>query len=346
MEKILIFGGTGQIGSYLTELALEKGCEVHCLIRRSSSFNTGRIDHLYNNPEIGYKTLHLHYGDLSDSNSINQIINKVEPNKIFNLGAQSHVKISFDIPEYTSDIVALGVMRILEAIRNNNPKIKFLQMSSSEMFGGISGMTQLNEESNFHPRSPYGVSKLFGYWATVNYREAYNMFCSNSITFNTESIRRTENFVTRKITKGIANILSGKQEYIPMGNVLAYRDWTHAIDTVQGLWSILEHDVADDFVLGSDETHSIKEFIELAFKVANIDIEWEGSGINEIAVDTKTGKAVVKIDERFFRPSEVDILYSDSTRARTLLNWQPKTSFPELVHIMMKHDLELAGIQS
>jgi GDPmannose 4,6-dehydratase len=344
MEKILIIGATGQIGSYLTELALEKNCEVHCLIRRSSSYNTGRIDHLYNNPEIGHQRLHLHYGDLCDSNSLNQIIKEVQPVKVFNLGAQSHVKISFDIPESTCDIVAMGVIRLLEAIRINKPDIKFLQMSSSEMFGGISGMQQLNEESKFHPRSPYGVSKLFGYWATVNYREAYSMFCSNSITFNTESVRRTENFVTRKITKGIANVLAGKQDSIPLGNILSYRDWTSATDTVLGLWNILEFEKGDDFVLGSDETHSIKEFIELAFKVADVNIEWQGVGLDEIGVDSKTGKTLIKIDERFFRPSEVDILYSDSSKARNLLNWKPKTSFSEIVRTMIIHDLKEVGI--
>jgi GDPmannose 4,6-dehydratase len=344
MEKILIFGATGQIGSYLTELALEKDCEVHCLIRRSSSYNTGRIDHLYNNPKIGHKTLHLHYGDLCDSNSLNQIVRKVQPTKVFNLGAQSHVKISFDIPETTCDIVAMGVIRILEALRTNAPEAKFLQMSSSEMFGGISGMTQLNEKSNFHPRSPYGVAKLFGYWATVNYREAYNMYCSNSINFNTESVRRGENFVTRKITKAIANILKGEQTHIDLGNINSYRDWTSATDTVLGLWNILEHDKADDFVLGSDETHSIREFIELAFKAVDIDIEWKGECLNEVGINSKTGKTLVKIDERFFRPSEVDILYSDSTKARTLIDWKPKTTFHELVNTMMKHDLKEAGI--
>jgi GDPmannose 4,6-dehydratase len=344
MEKVFITGVTGQIASYLAELALKKGCEVHGLIRRSSSFNLGRIEHLYNNAEIINKRLFLHYGDMCDSGSLYKIIDKVQPNMVFNLAAQSHVKISFDTPEYTADVTGLGVIRLLDAIKNINPSIKFLQMSSSEMYGGISGMTQLSETSPFHPRSPYGCAKMFGYWATINYRESYDMFCSNSITFNTESPRRGENFFPKKVTQAVARIVANKQEYIPLGNLNSYRDWTLASDTCDGLWKILEHNKADDFVLSSDETHSMKEFVELSFKEVDIDIEWIGKGLDEKGIDSKTGRELVIVDEKFFRPSEVDVLYGCSEKARTQLGWKPKTSFKELVHIMMQHDLKEQGV--
>ncbi len=345
MEKILIFGGTGNIGSVLCDYALNKNCEVHVVIRRSSNYNTQRLDYLYSNPEIGRKTLHLHYGDVCDEASIFKIINLVQPTKIFNLAAQSHVAISNDIPVNTCDITGLGVIRILEAIRIINPKIKFLQMSSSEMYGNINGNVQLNENSKFKPASPYACAKMFGYYATINYRESFDMHCSNSITFNTEGKNRGKNFAPRKITCAIADILAGRQDYIPLGAIDSCRDWSLDFDIVDGLWKILEHEKADDFCLSSNETHSIREFVEVAFKCVGIDITWQGKGLDEIGVDSKTGKTLVKIDERFFRPLDVTHLWGDSSKARTVLNWQPKTTFKDLVKLMVEHDLKEAGIQ-
>jgi len=338
MKKVFLTGITGQICSFMAEYLLERGFDVHGLIRRSSSFNTGRIDHLYENPDIGYKTLHLHYGDLSDGSSLNRIIEKVQPDYIINAGAQSHVSVSFSTGEYTSDIVGLGVLRILDAIKDNNYNTRFLQMSSSEMFGGIKGSAPQSETTPFYPKSPYGCAKVFGYNITVNYRENYNMFASNSINFNTESERRGETFVTRKITQGINKILTKERDVINIGNLYAKRDWSYCLDIVDGLWKILNHNKPDDFVLASGETHSIKEFIELAFKEVGIDIIWKGTGLDEIGINSKTNKTIVKIDSRFFRPSEVDILQGDASKAKRELNWKPKTSFEELVKIMMKHD--------
>ena len=340
MKKVLITGISGQIGSYLTEFLLDKGYEVHGIVRRSSSFNTDRIDHLYNDPKIGYKTLHLHFGDLSDSSSLNRILEKIRPDEIYNLAAQSHVRVSFDIPEYTADVVGTGVLRILDAVKETGIKTRFLQMSSSEMFGGLPGFPIQDENTPFYPKSPYGCAKLFGYWSTKNYRESYDMFASNSITFNTESPRRLQTFVTRKITDAVSRISRGEQDLLYLGNLNAKRDWSYAVDIVNGLWSILQHTVPDDFVLGSGETHTVREFVELAFKEANINIKWYGEGINEVGIDESSSQIIVKIDSRFFRPSEVEILHSNPAKAESILGWKPNVKFKELVKIMMKHDLQ------
>ena len=330
MKKAFVFGITGQDGSYLTELLLEKGYEVHGLIRRSSTFNTSRLEHIYQDPHVEHPKLSLHYGDLSDAGNIRKLIFEVQPDEVYNLAAQSHVRVSFDIPEYTADITGLGALRILEAIKDfeksHDKKIKFYQASSSEMFG--STPPPQNEKTPFHPRSPYGCAKVFAYHTTVNYREAYNMFAVNGILFNHESSRRGETFVTRKITRGIARILAGLDKKLYLGNLSARRDWGYAKEYMEAAWMMLQQDKPDDYVIGTGETHSVKEFVQAAFKYAGIS-DW---------------KKYVEIDPRYYRPTEVDALIADPTKARKKLKWKPKTTFDELVKLMVEEDLRAYNV--
>jgi len=339
MKKALITGITGQDGSYLTELLLSKGYEVHGLLRRASTFNTSRIDHLYQDPHVNGVKLFLHYGDLSDSSNISRVIEKVNPDEIYNLGAQSHVKVSFDMPEYTSDVVALGALRILDAIKDTKIKTKYYQASSSEMFGKVQEIPQ-KETTPFYPRSPYGCAKVYAYWITVNYRESYDIFATNGILFNHESPRRGGTFVTKKITRGLTRIKMGLEEKLYLGNLESKRDWGYAKDYVEGMWMMLQQDKPDDFVLATGETHSVRECVEAAAKILDIDIEWNGKGMQEKGIDKKTGKTIIEIDERYFRPSEVDLLIGDCSKAKKILGWEPKTKFEDLIKIMVESDIE------
>lgn len=341
MNKALITGITGQDGSYLAELLLDKGYEVHGIMRRSSTINTQRIEHLVN--QYDGKTMHLHYGDLSDEGSLNKLIEKIQPDEVYNLAAQSDVKVSFDVPEYTSDIDALGALRLLESIKEVNPKIKYYQASSSELYGKVKEIPQ-NEDTPFYPRSPYAAAKLYAYWITVNYREAYHLFACNGILFNHESPRRGENFVTRKITKGIANILKGRQDQLLLGNLDAKRDWGFAGDYVEAIWLILQQKNPDDYVISTGETHTVREFCELAFREAGLDLQWVGKGLDEKGIDRKTGKVLVSVNKDYFRPSEVDLLLGNPEKAREQLNWTPKISFEQLVAMMVNSDRLAANI--
>ena len=326
MKKALITGITGQDGSYLAELLLEKGYEVHGIVRRSSSFNRERIDHLCLNPEIYGKTMFLHYGDMTDSSRLTKLVYEINPDEIYNLAAQSHVRISFDMPEFTGEVDAMGTMRMLEAIREAGlgKKIRFYQASTSELYGKVQEVPQ-SETTPFYPRSPYAVAKQYAFWSVKNYREAYGLFASNGILFNHESPRRGENFVTRKITMGVARIKLGLQKSLAMGNIDAMRDWGFAGDYVEGMWRILQHDKPDDFVLATGEMHSVRDFLEAAFSA--VDLDWQ---------------KYVTFDERFIRPSEVDQLQGDASKAKRELGWEPKVKFPELVKMMVDSDLELA----
>jgi GDPmannose 4,6-dehydratase len=326
-KKALISGITGQDGSYLAELLLAKGYEVHGIIRRSSSFNTERIDHLYKDPHVSGVKLFLHYGDLSDSASLTRLLHDLQPDEVYHLGAQSHVRVSFDVPEYTGDVTGLGTTRLLEAIRETAPKARFYQASSSEMYGLVQAVPQ-REDTPFYPRSPYGAAKVYGYWMTVNYRESYNLHASNGILFNHESPRRGETFVTRKITRALARIKAGLQKELYLGNLDSKRDWGYAPEYVEAQWLILQQDKGDDFVIATGETHSIREFLDAAFGYANLD--WND---------------YVKIDPRYYRPAEVDLLIGDASKAKKILGWQPKTTFTELVKIMVKADDELLKLQ-
>jgi GDPmannose 4,6-dehydratase len=326
-KKALVTGITGQDGSYLAELLLAKGYEVHGIIRRSSSFNTERIDHLYLDPHIHGVKLFLHYGDLSDSASVMRLMHDLQPDEVYHLGAQSHVRVSFDVPEYTGDVTGLGTTRILEAIRESCPKARFYQASSSEMYGLVQAVPQ-REDTPFYPRSPYGAAKVYSYWMTVNYRESYGLHASNGILFNHESPRRGETFVTRKITRALARIRAGLQKELFLGNLEAKRDWGYAPEYVEAQWLMLQQEKGDDFVIATGETHSIREFLDLAFGQHGLD--W---------------KEYVKIDPRYYRPAEVDLLIGDASKAKKILGWQPKTSFAELVKIMVKADDELLGLQ-
>lgn len=336
----LISGITGQDGAYLAELLLGKGYEVHGIKRRSSSFNSERIDHLYQDPHEAGTRFFLHYGDLTDSTNLLRIIQETRPDEIYNLAAQSHVKVSFETPEYTANSDALGTLRILEAIRILDlvNKTRFYQASTSELYGKVQETPQ-RETTPFYPRSPYAAAKIYAYWITVNYREAYNMFASNGILFNHESPIRGETFVTRKITRAIAAITLGLQEKLFLGNLDSKRDWGHARDYVAGMHKILQHDVADDFVLATGETHSVREFVELGFKEVSRTIEWQGEGVDEKGVDADTGETLIEIDERYFRPTEVDLLLGDPTKARESLGWQHEISFADLVSEMVNSDL-------
>lgn len=338
-KKALITGITGQDGSYLAELLLEKGYEVHGIIRRASTFNTSRIDHLYADPHINGVKLFLHYGDLSDGSNINRILEKVRPDEIYHLGAQSHVRVSFDIPEYTGDVSGLGTLRLLDAIRETGIKTKFYQASSSEMFGKALEIP-IKETTPFYPRSPYGVAKVYAYWITINYRESYNLFACNGILFNHESPRRGETFVTRKITRGLARIKLGKEKKLYLGNLDAKRDWGYAKDFVEGMWLMLQQDKPDDYILATNETHTVREFAEKTAEHLGIDLIWKGKGINEKGIDKKTGKTIIEIDPKYFRPAEVDILLGDYSKAKKELDWKPKVRFNELVEIMAKADYD------
>ena len=341
MKKALISGITGQDGSYLTELLLEKVYEVHGIIRRSSSFNTKRIDHLYSDSKLINKKLFLHFGDLVDTSSLNRLLEKIEPDEIYNLAAQSHVKVSFEVPDYTAQVDALGTLRFLDAIRETGlRKVKFYQASTSELFGKVQEVPQ-TEKTPFYPRSPYGVAKIYGYWIVVNYREAYDIFACNGILFNHESPRRGETFVTRKITRAVARIKNGIQDKLSMGNIDAKRDWGFAPEFCEGMWRMLQHDTAEDFVLATGETHTVREFIELSFKEIGMNIEWSGKNENEKGMDSKTGKVIVEIDKNYFRPTEVDLLIGDPSKAKEKLGWIPKVTFEELVKIMVKADCEM-----
>lgn len=336
----LITGITGQDGSYLAELLLEKGYEVHGIIRRASTFNTKRIDHLYQDPHEENVRLFLHYGDITDSSNLNRLIEKIRPNEIYNLAAQSHVGVSFDSPEYTAEATGVSTLRILDAIRESGVKTKFYQASTSELFGGLPDTAPQSEKTPFYPKSPYGVAKLYSYWITVNYRESYDIFACNGILFNHESPRRGETFVTRKITRAAAAIHLGMQDKLYLGNLDAKRDWGHAKDYVEGMWRILQQDKPQDYVLAMNETHTVREFVELAFAELGYEIEWQGSGVDEKGIDKNTGKVLVEVDPRYFRPAEVELLWGDSTKARTELGWEPKYSFMDLVKEMVQSDLE------
>jgi len=338
----LITGITGQDGAYLAELLLEKGYEVHGIKRRSSLFNTGRIDHLSPDPHGENVNLHLHYGDLTDSTNLIRIIQELQPDEIYNLAAQSHVKVSFETPEYTANSDALGTLRLLEAIRilGLEKKTRFYQASTSELYGKVAEVPQ-TEKTPFNPRSPYAAAKLYAYWVTVNYREAYGMFASNGILFNHESPIRGETFVTRKISRAAARIKLGLQEKVALGNLDAKRDWGHAKDYVEAMWRILQHNEPDDFVIATGETHPVREFVELAFKEAGFHIQWQGAGLDEKGIDAQTGKTLVEVDPRYFRPTEVDLLHGDATKAKEKLGWEAKTSLRELVSEMVEADLRL-----
>jgi len=345
MKKALITGITGQDGSYLAEFLLEKGYEVHGILRRASYFNTSRIEHLYFEEWIKdiqqKRSIELHYGDMTDSSSLIRIIQIVKPDEIYNLAAQSHVKVSFEVPEYTAESDAIGTLRILEAVRilGMEKSCKIYQASTSELYGKVLEVPQ-SENTPFYPRSPYGVAKQYGFWITKNYREAYNMFAVNGILFNHESERRGETFVSRKITLAASRIAYGLQKKLYIGNLDAFRDWGYAKDYVECMWLMLQHNVADDFVIATGQMHTVREFIELAFKEIDIDISWKGSGVSEKGINKKTGQVLIEVDTKYFRPSEVEQLCGDPTKAKNILGWNPaKTSFAELVKIMMKYDL-------
>ncbi len=348
MKKVaLITGITGQDGSYLTELLLEKGYEVHGIIRRHSSINTSRIDHLFENPEIGNKSLFLHYGDLTDSSNLNRLIEKIRPSEIYNLAAQSHVAVSFEVPEYTAEVTGVGTLRLLDAIRETGLNCKFYQASTSELFGGLPDTAPQSEKTPFYPKSPYGVAKLYSYWITVNYRESYDLFACNGVLFNHESPRRGETFVTRKITMAVASIMAGKQEKLSLGNLDAKRDWGFAGDYVEGMWRILQQEKPQDYVLATNETHTVREFVELAFAEVGIEIEWKGKGVEEKGYDKVTGRLLVDVNPRYFRPAEVELLWGDSTKAEKELGWERKVSFKGLVSMMVDSDMkEIAGMSS
>lgn len=341
-RKALITGITGQDGSYLAELLLSKNYEVHGIVRRSSSFNTQRLDWIYQDPHEENRRLILHYGDLNDASSLNRILRVANPDEIYNLGAQSHVKVSFDTPEYTGDVTGLGSTRLLEAIRELQIRPRIYQASSSEMFGKVAEAPQ-NERTPFYPRSPYGVAKVYSYWMTVNYREAYGLFATNGILFNHESPRRGETFVSRKITRAVGRIREGLQDHLYLGNLDSKRDWGYAKDYVEAMWLMLQQNHADDFVIATGVTHTVREFCTKAFTRAGFDLEWKGSGEAEQGLERRTGRVLVEIDPRYFRPTEVDLLLGDASKAERMLGWTAHTSFDELVHLMVDHDLSLAA---
>ena len=338
MKKAFITGITGQDGSYLAELLLEKGYEVHAILRRASVFTTQRIEHIFE-----HKRMFTYHGDLTDSSNLHRLLMKIKPDEVYNLGAQSHVSVSFEVPEYTADVVGLGAIRLLDAIRDLGPKCKYYQASTSELFGGIPGTEPQSETTPFYPKSPYGAAKLYAYWVTVNYRESYDLFACNGILFNHESPRRGETFVTKKITQAVARIHQGRQDILTLGNMDAKRDWGHAKDFVYAQWLMLQQDKPQDYVIATGETHTVREFVELSFKEVGIDIEWQGIGIDEKGIDNSTGKVLVKINEKYFRPAEVELLLGDPSKAEKELGWERQVSFQELVSGMVKYDLENDG---
>ncbi|MET8778472.1 MULTISPECIES: GDP-mannose 4,6-dehydratase [Nocardia] len=340
MRKALITGITGQDGSYLTEFLLQQGYEVHGIVRRASNFNTDRIDHLYSERH-SQRRLFLHYGDLMDSSSLNRILEGVRPSEIYNLGAQSHVHISFQIPEFTAETNAIGTLRILDAIRKTGIATKFYQASSSELYGGLHDVA-LSEDTPFHPRSPYAVAKLYAYWITVNHREAYGMYTVNGTLFNHESPRRGEVFVTRKVTRGAVRIAQGKQDRLFVGNLDARRDWGYAKEYVEAMWLMLQQPEPDDYVIATGETHSVRELCEVAFSATGVELIWEGTGLDEKGIDRRTSRVLVEVDPTYFRPAEVHHLTGDPRKAKEKLGWEPKTSFAELVQLMVAHDWENA----
>ncbi|MBI5648821.1 MAG: GDP-mannose 4,6-dehydratase [Ignavibacteriae bacterium] len=339
MKTALVTGITGQDGSYLAELLLEKGYIVHGLIRRSSSFNTGRIDHLYNDPAVLNSRLFLHYGDLTDSSNLNRMLEKVQPDEVYNLAAQSHVKVSFEVPEYTAEVDAIGTLRFLDAIKETGVSTRFYQASTSELYGKVQEVPQ-SETTPFYPRSPYAVAKIYGYWIVVNYREAYNIFASNGILFNHESPRRGETFVTRKITRAAARIKAGLQPSLSLGNMNAKRDWGYAPEYVEAMWRMMQQDSPDDFVIATGETHTVREFVEVAFGELDMPITWEGEGVEEVGRDTRTGAAIVTVNPSYYRPTEVDLLIGNPGKAKSLLGWEPRVRFDELARMMARADYD------
>jgi GDPmannose 4,6-dehydratase len=339
MKKALITGITGQDGSYLAELLLDKGYEVHGIIRRASTFNTQRIDHIYQDPHEENVRLKLHYGDMTDSSNLSRLVEKINPDEIYNLAAQSHVGTSFEIPEYTTDVDAMGTLRLLDAIKEAEVECKFYQASTSELYGKVMEVPQ-TEETPFYPRSPYAAAKLYAYWIVKNYREAYDLFAVNGILFNHESPRRGKRFVTRKITRAVARITKGKQDKLYLGNMNAKRDWGYAKDYVKMMWMMLQHDTPEDFVIATGETHTVREFVEAAFKHVDVDVEWQGEGVDEKGIDKNTGKILVEVDPKYFRPTEVDLLIGDPSKAKQELGWEPEFKFKELVQLMVQSDLE------
>ncbi len=334
MKQALITGVTGQDGSYLAELLLEKGYMVHGIYRRASAFNTKRIDHL-----LHHENFQTYYGDLIDSSNINRVLQKVQPDEVYNLAAQSHVAVSFEVPEYTAEATGVGTIRLIDGIRDLGLDTRFYQASTSELFGGMPGSQPQSETTPFYPRSPYGAAKLYSYWITVNYREAYDLYACNGVLFNHESPRRGENFVTKKISKSVADIVNGKIDHFSLGNLDALRDWGYAKDYVESMWMMLQQPEPDDYVVATGEAHSVREFVDAAFKVVDIEIEWKGAGVEECGLDKRSGKTLVKVDPRYFRPTEVEYLLGDPTKAKKKLGWKPKTSFQELVKMMVEFDL-------
>ena len=332
MKKAFITGLTGQDGSYLAEFLLEKGYEVHGIIRRASVANTSRIDHLM-------KDVHVYYGDMIDSSNLSRLMEKIQPDEIYNLAAQSHVQVSFDVPEFTADVDGLGTLRLLDAIREMRSGTRFYQASTSELFGGLPETAPQSEKTPFYPKSPYGAAKLYAYWITVNFREAYDLYACNGILFNHESPRRGENFVTKKITRSVARIAQGRQDKLSLGNLDAKRDWGYAKDYVEAMWLMLQQEKPDDFVIATGETHTVREFTELAFRHIGVELAWEGEGVEEKAYDRKTNRLLVDVDPRFFRPAEVEFLWGDPTKAKEKLGGRNKTSLAQLVEIMMDYDM-------
>jgi len=339
MKKALITGITGQDGSYLAELLIDKGYEVHGIIRRASTFNTQRIDHIYQDPHEENVRLKLHYGDMTDSSNLSRLVEKINPDEIYNLAAQSHVGTSFEIPEYTTDVDAMGTLRLLDAIKEAEVECKFYQASTSELYGKVQEVPQ-TEETPFYPRSPYAAAKLYAYWIVKNYREAYDLFAVNGILFNHESPRRGKRFVTRKITRAVARITKGRQDKIYLGNMNAKRDWGYAKDYVKMMWMMLQHDNPEDYVIATGETHTVREFVEAAFSHVDVDIEWQGEGVEEKGVDKDTGRVLIEVDPKYFRPTEVDLLIGDPSKAKKELGWEPEVKFKELVQLMVQSDLE------
>ena len=338
MKKAFITGITGQDGSYLAELLLDKGYEVHAIVRRASVFTTQRIEHILEN-----NRLFTYHGDLTDSSNLHRLLTKIEPDEVYNLGAQSHVAVSFEVPEYTAEVGAIGAIRLLDVIRDLGLRCKYYQASTSELFGGIPGTEPQNELTPFYPKSPYGAAKLYAYWITVNYRESYGLFACNGILFNHESPRRGETFVTKKITQAVSRIHQGRQEVLKLGNLNAIRDWGHAKDYVYAQWLMLQQDKPKDYVIASGEAHSVREFVELSFKEISVHIEWQGKGVMERGINKDTGKVIVEVDEKYFRPAEVDLLLGDPSKAEKELGWKRRFSFQQLVSGMVEYDLQNDG---